>query len=84
MNLDTCAFLQELLQLSLQQILTLDLLDLIFFRFAIGNLCCWDNFLGLVYFVLDFISIKIFMAFKRRKMLKLQIFLQIADVVSDY
>ena len=36
----------------------IDLLGLIFFSFAIGNFCCWTNFLGLVYFVLDSISIK--------------------------
>ena len=42
-----------------------------FFSFTIGNFGCWTNFLGLVYFVLDFRSIKIFMVFKMRKNLKL-------------
>ena len=36
----------------------IDLLGLIFFSFAIDNFCCWANFLGLVYFVLDSRSIK--------------------------
>ena len=37
----------------------IDLLGLIFiFNFAIGNFCCWANFLEFVYFVLDFKSIK--------------------------
>ena len=66
----------------------IDLLGLIFFSFAIDNFCCWANFLGLVYFALDSRSIKNFkkkiMAFKMRKMLKLQFFLQIANVVSGY
>ena len=39
---------------------------------------------GLVYFVLDFRSIIFFMAFKRRKILDLQSFLQIVVVISGY
>ena len=66
----------------------IDLLNLIFFSFIIGNFCCWTNFFGFVYFVLDFRSIififYFFMVFKMRKMLELQIFLHITDVMSGY
>ena len=57
-------------------------LGLIFFSFAIGYFYCQANFFWTLYFVLDFRSINFFMAFKMRKMLKLQFFLLIADVVS--
>ena len=46
-------------------------MDLIFFSFAIDNVCCWANFLGFVYFVLDFRAINFFINFKMRKMLGL-------------
>ena len=38
----------------------------------------------LVYFVLDFKSINFFIVVKMRKMLELQTFLQITNVVSGY
>ena len=49
----------------------IDLMDLIYFSLAIGNFCCWANFWGLVYLVLDFRSINLFMAIKMRKLLEL-------------
>ena len=49
--------------------------------FAISHFC-WGNFFGLIYFVLDCRSINFFMTIKRRKMVELQFFLQIADMVS--
>ena len=61
------------------------------YNFLNGHIVCFGstklivyNFFGLVYFVSNFRSIKFFMAFKMRKMLGLQIFLQIVDVVSNY
>ena len=54
----------------------------------IGNFCCWANItLGLYFFFfffLEFRFIKIFIDFKRRKILDLQIFLQIFVVISGY
>ena len=54
-------------------------LGLIVFSFTIGNFYCWTNFPGL--FILFYI---LNLAFKRRQMLKLQIFLQIVNVVNGY
>ena len=52
---------------------------------SIGNFCCWANILGLYFFFfLDFRSIIFLMDFKRRKILNLQIFLQIFVVISGY
>ena len=33
----------------------IDWFGLIFFSFIIGNFCCWANFFGVEYFVLDLI-----------------------------
>ena len=42
------------------------LIEFNFFSFIIGNFCCWANFLGLLYFVLDFRSIDFFFGFGPR------------------
>ena len=69
----SCLFLVKLVEQSL-----------FFFSFIlaflspIGNFCCWANILGLYFFFKDFRSNKFFLwPLKRRKILDLQIFLQI-------
>ena len=65
----SCLFLLKLVDQS--QICFLALLS------PLGNFSCWANILGLYIFFLDFRFINYFMDFKRRKILDLQIFLQI-------